>query len=123
VVTSNASFRHRQTSAVDGLLAQLPADDPGRADLQRRARAYSQACGCPAGGLFLVAAILLVSTYFATTGAVGVGTVAASVFFVIVATAVGKSVGLLVAGLRLAMLRRSLSRKLQQRSLGHVVVH
>ena len=109
--------------AIDALLARLPADDPERAALYARAVAYSTDCGCALGAAFLAGAFVLASIYLAVTG-IDLLTCGIALAFVFVATAVGKLTGLLVASLKLALLRRSLSRRLRtERYSAYVHVH
>lgn len=109
--------------AIDALLARLPADDPERATLQSRAAAYSTDCGCKVGATFMAGALVLAAVYLAFAG-LGLETCGIGLAFVFVATMVGKLTGLLVASLRLAFLRRSLSRRLRsERYSAYVHVH
>jgi hypothetical protein len=114
----------RAARTVDGLLAQLPSDDPERGALEARASKYGRACGCSSGALFLLSSVLLVAAYFAAGGGVGMSSAAAALVFVVVATLVGKLAGLSLAALRLSLLGRSIGRRLrQQRRLERVHVH
>ena len=96
---------------MDALLAAWPPDDPERAALQARARKYGRECGCALGGAFATAALVGAAVYLAA-GHLGVATAAASVLLVFVAAGSGKLLGLLLASLRLVLLRRSLVRRL-----------
>jgi hypothetical protein len=110
--------------AVDALLARLPADDPERATLQARAAAYSSDCGCAMGAAFMAGASLVALLYFVFAHGLGFWPGLAGLAFVLVATMVGKLAGLLVASLKLAFLRRSLSRRLRsERCSAYVHVH
>lgn len=113
----------RAAEAVDALLAQVPADDPERPALQARAGKYSRECGCALAGAFLAAALLLALIHFATGGHLGLRTGVEGALFVLGAAALGKAVGLLQAQLKLAWLRRLLSRKLERTGVSHVYVH
>jgi nitrate reductase gamma subunit len=95
------------------LLAHLRVDDPERAALQSRAAAYSRDCGCAMGAAFVVGALLLSLSYFTLVAAPSFRTVIVGVVFVLAAALSGKAVGLLLAALKLALLRRSISRKLR----------
>ena len=125
--------------AVDVLLARLPADDPERATLHSRAAAYSTDCvmhGTPVasrtagpatgtmGAAFLAAALLLAVVYFASAGGLGFRSGLTGLAFVLVAALAGKLAGLLLASLKLALLRRSLSRRLRSEGWSaHVHMH
>jgi small-conductance mechanosensitive channel len=115
--------RLRTAVLVDDLLARVPADDPEKVALVARARAHSRDCGCAMGGVFLGVALLLALGYVAATVDLSLRTALASSIFVLLATVVGKLTGLLVAWVRLALLRRSLTRKLRRTASGHVYVH
>lgn len=121
---SRRRFMAAATATVDALLAQLPADDPARARVQAQTAKYNRECGCALSSFSLTATLLLVAGYFAVTGDLSVRSAAAGVALVLAAAAVGKAVGLLVASLRLALLRRSLSKRLRVHGRGHhVYVH
>ena len=110
--------------AVDVLLARLPADDPEWATLHSRAAAYSTDCGCTMGAAFLAAALLLAVAYFAFAGGLGFRSGLTGLAFVLVAALAGKLAGLLLASLKLALLRRSLSRRLRSEGWSaHVHMH
>jgi hypothetical protein len=59
----------------------------------------------------------------ATGGDLGLRSGIEGALFVLGAALLGKSVGLLLAQVKLVWLRRSLSRKLQRTGVGHVYVH
>jgi hypothetical protein len=99
---------------IDRLLAKVPPDDPAKAMFQARARAYSRECGCKLGGIFLAVSWVLGLAYFAARGELGLRTGIASFIFAVFASVLGKLTGLLLASVRLALLRRSLSKNLQQ---------
>jgi hypothetical protein len=112
------------THAVDTLLARLPAEHPEKAALQARAVEYSQECGCTMGAAFLAGALLLALIYLTAVGGFGFRTGVASATFVLVAALSGKLTGLLLATLKLMLLRRSISQKLRHEgSWRHVHVH
>ena len=115
----------RTARTIDGLIAQLPPDDPEKEAMQARAARYGRACGCSAGALFLVISALLVVVYFAAGGDFGVLSALAGIGFVVVATIAGKLLGLSLATLRLRLLGRSIDRRVRrlQGGLGHVHVH
>lgn len=113
-------FAREASCDIDALLAQVPPDDPEKVGLQARARSHGQECGCAMGGFFLTGAVLLTVTYFATIGELRVRTGVGGVVFVFLAAGVGKLTGLLVASVKLLLLRRSLARKVQQVGAAHV---
>jgi hypothetical protein len=117
-------FMRETTRAIDALLARLPAGDPRRARAQRLALKYNRDCGCGVGALALGAAIPLTCAYLALTG-VTLVSVAAGIAFDFGATLAGKAMGLALATVRLALLRRSLARTpgLQRLEVGHVDLH
>jgi hypothetical protein len=114
----------RRTAHVDALLARLPADDPDIATLQSRAIAYSQDCGCTMSAAFLAGSLLLALVYFALTGGLSVPTGIAGLLFVLIAALSGKAAGLMLASLKLALLRRLISKRLHsEECFGHVHLH
>lgn len=115
--------RSRTAHRIDDLLARVPADDPEKAALEARARAHSRDCGCAMSGAFLGVALLLTLVYVAATVDLSIRTALASAMFVLLATLLGKLTGLLLAWVKLAVLHRSLSRKLLRTTSGHVYVH
>jgi VIT1/CCC1 family predicted Fe2+/Mn2+ transporter len=109
---------------VDVLLAQMPADHPERPALQARAIEYSQDCGCSMGGYFLAGAAAFAIIYFAIFGGFSFRTAVASAVLVLLAAVAGKLTGLLIARLRLTLLRRSIARRIQHhKESDHVNVH
>jgi hypothetical protein len=113
-----------RTAHVDALLAHLPADDPDRAALQARATTYSRDCGCTIGAAFLAGSLPLAFAYFTLTGGLSIRRGIAGLLFVLIASLSGKAAGLVLASLKLALLRRSILRKIRaQEYLKHVHVH
>jgi len=111
----------RQTAiAVERLLADLPAGAADRLTLQKRAIRYADDCGCKLGAVFLAVALVAVPTFIALRESFGIGTVGTGLIVVFAAAAVGKATGLLLAWTRLALLRRSLTRRLRQTRIRHV---
>ena len=114
----------RETESIDALLARFLADDPERVAIQSRVSAYRRDCGCKIGASFLAGALLLVLVYFTLVGRLSLRTGIAAAVFIFVAALSGKTAGLALASLKLALLRRSISRKLRvQGSFEHVHVH
>jgi VIT1/CCC1 family predicted Fe2+/Mn2+ transporter len=114
----------RRRAHVDALLARLPADEPDWAALQSRATAYSQDCGCTMGAAFLAGSLPLALAYVTLTDGLSVRRGIAGVVFVLVAALSGKASGLVLASLKLALLRRSISRRLRaEECFEHVHVH
>jgi hypothetical protein len=114
----------RRTAGVDALLARVPADDPDRVALQSRAAAYSQDCGCRMGAVFLAGSLLVTLASIAKAGGLTVWKGIAGLVFVLIAAMFGKAVGLVLASLKLALLRRSISRRLRaEECFGHVDLH
>jgi hypothetical protein len=115
--------RSRIAPLVDVLLAQISRGDPERAELVARARKHSRGCGCAMGGAFLGVAMPLTLAYFVVTQDLTVQGLFASALFVVAATLLGKFIGLLLAWVKLVLLCRSLSRRLQRAATNHVYVH
>jgi hypothetical protein len=114
-----------RTSATIGELAdQLVLDRSERAEVQRRRARYHRDCGCAMGGAFMVAALLTSAVYIVVTARFAIGVIGAGIGFVIVCSLLGKAFGLLVASVRLGLLRRSLARRARRtREESHVYVH
>jgi len=108
---------------VDDLLVDISRDDPERVELVARARKHSRDCGCSMGAAFLGVAVLLTLAYLAATLEVSVRGVFAGALFVVVATLLGKLIGLLLAWVKLVVLYRSLLRRSQRAAAGHVYVY
>jgi hypothetical protein len=98
-----------QSRDIDWLLRQVERDDPQRADYQRRAIAYQSDCGCSMGAAFMVGSILGVAIAFTVDYRISVFRGVLAVVTVLLATAVGKAVGLALARLRLVLLRRRIT--------------
>ena len=121
---SRRRFMARTSSAIDELVTQLTLEPSERADVQTRMDRYNRECGCALGGVFTVAALLTVLVYIAVTAAFAIGVIGVGVAFVLVSSLLGKALGLVVASLRLELLRRSLSRRARRlQGESHVYVY
>jgi hypothetical protein len=90
-------------------LAKLLADtDPGKATTRAAIARLGTECGCAMGGVFLMAASLLVGAYAVLFGGFGARLVVLGVVFVFVGSMLGKLTGVLIAVARLALIRRRL---------------
>jgi hypothetical protein len=108
---SRRRYMRRTSVAIDELAAQLALEPAERRDVLARMARYNRECGCALGGAAMVAALLAALAYLLATETFGVGVAFAAVAFVFGCSLLGKAVGLLVATARLALLRRSLSRR------------
>jgi hypothetical protein len=106
----------RLADSVDALARRLPDDDPRRGEFRARIAALANDCGCTMGGIFLVAATVLAIGYFVLGGRLGIGQIAIAIGFALLASFVGKGVGLGIARLRLLWLRRALTARLRASS-------
>lgn len=114
----------RGAASLEVLLARLPADDPNRTALWSRAKTYSQDCGCKMGAAFLAGALVIALMYFIFVAGITPWTGIAGIAFVFLAAILGKTAGLALASLKLMLLRRSISRKLQaEKPFEDVYVH
>ena len=100
-------------ASVDALARRLPDDDPRRGELRARIAALANDCGCTMGGIFLVAATVPAVGYLVLGGRLGIGQIAAAIGFVLLASFVGKGIGLGIARVRLLWLRRALTARLR----------
>lgn len=76
------------------------------------------------GGYFLAGAAAFAIIYFAIFGGFSFRTAVASAVLVLLAAVAGKLTGLLIARLRLTLLRRSIARRIQHhKESDHVNVH
>jgi hypothetical protein len=117
-------FMARTSTAVNELATQLALEPSERADVQVRIARYNRECGCAMGGVFMVAALLTFVVYIAVTAARAIGVIGAGIAFVVVSSLLGKTLGLIVASVRLDLLRRSLSRRARRRQgKSHVYMH
>lgn len=90
-------------------LARLLADaDPGKATTRAAIARLGNECGCAMGGVFLIAASLLVGAYTLFFGEFGARLVVLGVVFVFVGSMLGKLTGVLIAVARLDLIRRRL---------------
>jgi hypothetical protein len=110
--------------AIDRMIAQLPPDDPERDRLEAHAARLGRACGCGLSATALTVALFSAGAYVAVRGGLTFRTIGLSLLLVLAAAVLGKATGLLVASLRLELLRWSLERTAQpRRGVGHVDVH
>ena len=85
---------------------------------------YNRECGCSLGGVFMVVAFLAAISYIVVTADFSIGAAGTGIAVVLVASLLGKALGLAVASVRLEMLRRSLSRRVRRLpGDDHVYVH
>jgi len=121
---SRRQFMARTSVAIDALVTELALTPSEQAGVKTRMARYNRDCGCAMGGVFLVAALLTFLVYMAVTAALAIGVIGAGIAFVVVSSLLGKTLGLVVASVRLGMLRRSLSRRARRTSgESHVYVH
>jgi hypothetical protein len=112
------------TAAIDRLVAELALDATERASVYARAAKYNRECGCALGGVTTLAAFFSVSLHAFVSNDIGLRMLGAGVGIVFTAALVGKSVGLLTASAKLAILRRSLARRaVRETGMGHVNLH
>ena len=100
-------------SRIDALAQRLPHDDPRRGELRARIAALANDCGCTSGGIFLVAATVVVIGWFVAGNAVGAGEIGLAIGFVLVASFIGKGIGLAIARIRLLWLGHVLALQLR----------
>lgn len=103
--------------SVDALARQLPDDDPRRGELRARIAALANDCGCTMGGVFLVGAGLLAVAWFVAGGRLGIGEMALAGGLVVLASFIGKGIGLALARVRLLWMRRVLTARLRAASV------
>jgi hypothetical protein len=121
---SRRRFMARTSATIDELVTQLALKPSERADVQTRMARYNRDCGCAMGGAFMVAALLTSAVYIVVTARFAIGVIGAGIGFVVVCSLLGKAFGLVVASVRLGLLRRSLARRARRtREESHVYVH
>ena len=121
---SRRQFMARTSVAIDALVTELALTPSEQAGVKTRMARYNRDCGCAMGGVFLVAALLTFLVYMAVTAALAIDVIGAGIAFVVVSSLLGKTLGLVVASVRLGMLRRSLARRARRTSgESHVYVH
>jgi hypothetical protein len=103
------------TRVIPRILAAFPDREEELRPFIERAARYRHDCGCHMGGLFLISSIAIATAYIALStrsGPIEFGQqVLAGALFVVLATAVGKTVGIALARIRLALLHRELTRR------------
>ena len=121
---SRRQFMARTSVAIDALVTELALTPSEQAGVKTRTARYNRDCGCAMGGVFLVAALVTFLVYMAVTAALAIDVIGAGIAFVVVSSLLGKTLGLVVASVRLGMLRRSLARRARRTSgESHVYVH
>lgn len=119
----------QDSHAINALLGRLPAEDPERAKLQARAESYAGDCGCKIGAAFLSCSLLLTIVYLAIRGPLIISVsgplgfvfaLAGAAAFIFGAAIAGKILGLLVASLKMASLKRFLLKRLKDRTEAHI---
>jgi hypothetical protein len=121
---SRRRFMARTSAAIGDLVTQLALEPSERADVQTRMTRYNRDCGCAMGGVFMVTTLLTTTVYIAVTARFAIGIIGVGIGFVMVSSLLGKAFGLVVASIRLGLLRRSLSRRARGTwGESHVYVH
>ena len=121
---SRRQFMARTSATIGELVTQLALEPAERADVQTRVGRYNRDCGCAMGGAFMVAALLTSAVYIVVTARFAIGVIGAGIGFVVVCSLLGKAFGLVMASVRLGLLRRSLARRARRtREESHVYVH
>jgi hypothetical protein len=121
---SRRTFMARTSAAIGELVTQLALEPAERSDVHTRMARHNRDCGCAMGGMFLVAALIMAVVYIAVTARFAIGVIGAGIAFVMVSSLLGKAIGLVVASVRLGLLRRSLSRRVRRMwGESHVYVH
>jgi hypothetical protein len=92
----------------DAVARLLPDTDARKATIRADIARLGNECGCALGGVFLVVATVLVTSYAVAAGELGVWSVARGVLVVLAASMLGKLAGILIAVARLTLLRRRL---------------
>jgi hypothetical protein len=108
---SRRRFMARTSAAIEELMAQLVLGPSERSEVQVRMARYNRECGCALGGVFMVAALLTVLVYIVVTASLSIGVFGIGIAFVLVSSLTGKVLGLVMASVRLELLRRTLSRR------------
>jgi Mg/Co/Ni transporter MgtE len=108
---SRRRFMTRTSAAIDTLVRRLALESSERVDVRARMARYNRDCGCALGGVTMVAALLMVIAYIAMTATLSLGVLGVGIAFIVVCSMLGKALGLVVASVRLELLRRSLSRR------------
>jgi hypothetical protein len=121
---SRRRFMARTSAAIDTLVRQLALESSERVDVRARMARYNRDCGCALGGAMMAAALLTVIAYIALTTTFSLGVVGTGIALIVVCSMLGKALGLVVASVRLEMLRRSLSRRARRlHEVNHVHLH
>jgi hypothetical protein len=121
---SRRQFMARTSATIGELVTQLALEPAERADVQTRVARYNRDCGCAMGGAFMVAALLTSAVYIVVTARFAIGVIGAGIGFVVVCSLLGKAFGLVMASVRLGLLRHSLARRARRtRKESHVYVH
>lgn len=120
---SRRRFMAQTSVVIDQLVGQLALESSERSDLRARMARYSRECGCSLGGLFMLAALLVAFVYIVVTADFSIGAAGAGIAFVVISSLLGKAFELVVASVRLEMLRCSLSRRVRRPGGSHVYVH
>jgi hypothetical protein len=116
-------MKRKALETIDQILARLPDGQPDSAAVRARAARHATDCGCAMGAAFLVAAVLIAAAYFVWYRTPHPGSVLIGAAGVFLAAIAGKLVGLLLAAIRLALLKRKLLRRPRSHEAHHVDVY
>ena len=97
--------------------------EPRVEQLRARLATLAAECGCTMGGVFLALALVAAILYFLVRGSLGLQSGLAALGLIILASIVGKLVGIGAARIRMVKLRRMLAARLTTIEESHVHLH
>ena len=102
----------RAARGADRLAARLPDTAPDKAAIRAKIARLAGECGCAMGGVFLIAASVIAATYSVAVSEPSIRLLLLSAPFVFVGALLGKLTGVMLAVVRLTVLRRRLAARL-----------
>ncbi|MGH6941806.1 hypothetical protein [Hypericibacter sp.] len=102
----------RTLDDVYAVIARMPGDDGEKSRLRETARRYHRACGCALSGVFLIVAILACVACLILAEPFRLSLIALGLAGIFGAGLLGKAIGIGWARVRLALMHRSLVRRL-----------
>jgi hypothetical protein len=116
-------MRRKAAVAIERLLRSFPSEPADAIAIRARVQQYVNECGCATGGIFLIVAGIASPAVLVATRSWHPPSVLWSLFCIAAASIAGKLTGILVALLRLRLLRRRLHRRVLALGVTDVHVH
>ena len=116
-------MRDKTAQVIERLLASFPREPPDANAIRARTERYVNECGCAAGGSFLILAALAALVAVLVSHSWRLPVALSCLAVIVAASIVGKMIGIVIAMVRLQLLRRRLHRRIMAMGVPDVHLH